>query len=126
LATLKPEVLALPEPLLKMIPPRPPDTNAGENISRFGPVRRLTRSLPAEAAAAAHPAVLFNRNGRRAGEFMHDADNPGLQEVLDAIIGATWKNATWKKVTRSKSPMTVDHGCSFMTDAAGRQRSRHR
>ena len=44
LATLEPEPLALPESLLKIIPPRPPNIRATAKISKFTPAPRSTRS----------------------------------------------------------------------------------
>ncbi len=51
LATVKPEVLALPEPLLKIIPPAPARLRTRtREISKFTPVRRSTHSLPRKPA----------------------------------------------------------------------------
>jgi len=93
LATLKPEVLALPEPLLKMIPPRPPDYERGREHFKIRTSPAFDALAPAEAAAQHTLQFLFNpERAARLVEFhARNADNPGLQEVLDAIIGATWK-----------------------------------
>src|ERR1700677_1130979 len=93
--TLSAEVLTLPEPLLKLFPPRPPD------------FERTRESLPAETGltfdpiAAAESAadltlgVLFD--GERAArlvEYHARANTPSLAEVIDAAL----------KVSRLASP----------------------
>ena len=94
LATLKPEVLALPEPLLKMIPPRPPDYERGREHFKIHTSPAFDALAPAEAAAQQTLQFLFNpERAARLVEFhARNAENPGLQEVLDAIVAATWKS----------------------------------
>src|SRR2546421_887255 len=87
LATLKPEVLALPEILLKMIPPRPPGyerdrehfkTRSGPSFDAFAP-----------AEAAAQHALRFLLNPDRAARLIefHSrcGENPSLNEVIENI-----------------------------------------
>jgi hypothetical protein len=94
LATLKPEVLALPEPLLKMIPPRPPDYERGREHFKIHTSPAFDALAPAEAAAQHTLQFLFNpERAARLVEFhARNAENPGLEEVLDAILAATWKS----------------------------------
>jgi hypothetical protein len=93
LATLKPDVLALPEPLLKMIPPRPPDYQRGREHFKIHTSPAFDALAPAEAAAQHTLQFLFNpERGARLVEFhSRNPENPGLEEVLDAILAATWK-----------------------------------
>src|SRR5882724_8049634 len=93
LATLKPDVLALPEPLLKMIPPRPPDYERGREHFKIRTSPAFDALAPAEAAAQHTLQFLFNpERAARLVEFhARNAENPGLEEVLDAILAATWK-----------------------------------
>jgi hypothetical protein len=93
LATLKPDVLALPEPLLKTIPPRPPDYERGREHFKIRTSPAFDALAPAEAAAQHTLQFLFNpERAARLVEFhARDSANPGLQEVLDAIVAATWK-----------------------------------
>jgi hypothetical protein len=93
LATLKPDVLALPEPLLKMIPPRPPDYERGREHFKIRTSPAFDALAPAEAAAQHTLQFLFNpQRAARLVEFhARNAENPGLEEVLDAILTATWK-----------------------------------
>ncbi|HYU23170.1 MAG TPA: zinc-dependent metalloprotease [Candidatus Dormibacteraeota bacterium] len=93
LATLKPDVLALPEPLLKMIPPRPPDYERGREHFKIHTRPVFDALAPAEAAAQHALQFLFNpERAARLVEFHAlNAENPALQEVLETILAATWK-----------------------------------
>jgi Met-zincin/Domain of unknown function (DUF5117) len=94
LATLKPDVLALPEPLLKMIPPRPPDYERGREHFKIHTSPAFDALAPAEAAAQHTLQFLFNpERAARLVEFhARNAENPGLEEVLDAVLAGTWKS----------------------------------
>src|SRR5437879_4442094 len=93
LATLKPEALALPEPLLKMIPPRPPEYERGREHFKIRTSPAFDALAPAEAAAQHTLQFLFSpERAARLVEFhARNGENPGLQEVLDGILTATWK-----------------------------------
>ena len=94
LATLKPETLALPEPLLKIIPPRVPDYDRGREHFKIRTSPAFDALAPAEAAAQHTLQFLFNpERASRLVEFhARDAKNPSLEEVLDTILSATWKS----------------------------------
>ena len=93
LATLKPSALALPEPLLQTIPPRPPEYTRGREHFKVHTSPAFDALAPAEAAAQHTLQFLFNpERAARLVEFhARDAANPGLQEVLDGIVASTWK-----------------------------------
>jgi hypothetical protein len=93
LATLKPSALALPESLLETIPPRPPEFERGREHFKIHTSPAFDALAPAEAAAQHTLQFLFNsERAARLVEFhARDAANPGLPEVLDAIVAATWK-----------------------------------
>ena len=93
LATLKPEVLVLPEPLLKMIPPRPPDYERGREHFRTHTSPAFDALAPAEAAAQHTLHFLFNaERAARLVEFhARSVESPSLEEVLDTILATTWK-----------------------------------
>ena len=95
LATLKPEVLALPEPLLEMIPPRPPEYERGREHFKTHTSPAFDALAPAEAAAQHTLHFLFNaERAARLVEFhARSVESPSLEEVLDAILAATWKSA---------------------------------
>jgi hypothetical protein len=94
LATLKPEALALPESLLKMIPPRPPEYERGREHFKIRTSPAFDALAPAEAAAQHTLQFLFNpERAARLVEFhARNSENPGLEEELDAILTATWKS----------------------------------
>jgi hypothetical protein len=94
LATVKPEDLALPEPLLKMIPPRPPDYERGREHFKIHTSPAFDALAPAEAAAQQSLLFLFDpQRAQRLVEFhARNSENPTLQELLDAILAATWKS----------------------------------
>jgi hypothetical protein len=93
LATLKPASLALPEPLLQLIPPRPPEYDRGREHFKIHTSPAFDALAPAEEAAQHTLQFLFNpERAARLVEFhARDAANPGLQEVLDATVAGTWK-----------------------------------
>ena len=93
LTTLKPETLALPESLLEIIPPRPPGYPRGREDFKIHTSPAFDALAPAEAAARHTLQFLFNpERAARLVEFhARNSENPSLEEVLAAVIGATWK-----------------------------------
>jgi Met-zincin/Domain of unknown function (DUF5117) len=93
LETLKPETLTLPEALLKILPPRPPDYPRSRES--FGAHTGLTFDAlgPVEAAAGLTTSLLFHpeRASRLVEYHARDAKDLGLEETLDAVLTATWK-----------------------------------
>jgi hypothetical protein len=92
LATVAPATLTLREDLLALLAPRPPE---------YGPIRDSFRGhtgrsfdpLGAAEGAATHTfSLLFNpqRAGRLVEHHARDASLPGLHEVLQAALDATW------------------------------------
>ncbi|MEO7736235.1 MAG: zinc-dependent metalloprotease, partial [Kofleriaceae bacterium] len=93
LATLAPDALALPEPLVARIPPRPPDYPRGREHWKLRTSPVFDALAPAEAAAQHTLAVLLapERAARLVEQHARNADSPGLEELLGAIVSATWK-----------------------------------
>jgi hypothetical protein len=93
LKTLTPQVLAVPQPLLNIIPPRPPEyPSSKENFARrTSPA--FDSLAPAEAAAEIVVQLLFqpDRAQRMLEYHAHDASNPGFDELLDEVLASTWK-----------------------------------
>ena len=91
LKTLSPEMLTLPEPLLKMLPPRPPDlprtqeSFPAETGLTFDPVGA------AESAADLTLALVFNpqRANRLVEYHALDSSKPSLEDVIAATLAAT-------------------------------------
>jgi hypothetical protein len=95
LATLDPRVLALPESLLKMIPPRPVMYPRGREDFKIRTSPTFDAVAPAEAAAQLVMGFLLNpQRAARLVEFHdRDATNPGLDEVIDQILAASHAGA---------------------------------
>src|SRR5882724_13017701 len=93
LDTLKPEALALPESLLRLIPPRPPGYPRTREDFRIRTYPNFDALAPAEAAADHVCDFLLNQErAARLIEFhAREARNPGFTEVLDKILASTWK-----------------------------------
>jgi hypothetical protein len=115
LDTLSPDVLALPEPLLKMIPPRPPEYPTGrENFARrTSPA--FDALAPAEEATEIIANVLLQpeRAERMIEYHALDAGNPGFDELLAALLATTWKaqsSAGYKgAIQRTVNGVILDH-----------------
>jgi hypothetical protein len=111
LATLDPSALALPDRILKLIPPRPPDyprtreTFPSRTGLTFDPVSA------AEAAADLTASLLFNpeRAARLEEYHARNSENPGLSEVIDAVLAATWQGGE-----RSGLERDVAHAVDFV------------
>lgn len=93
LATLTPQALALPDALAAMIPPRPPSWPRGREHFKIRTGPAFDALAPAEAAAKHTLQFLFapERAARLVEQHARTPDSPGLDEVLDAILAATWK-----------------------------------
>jgi hypothetical protein len=93
LDTLKPENLALPESLLRLIPPRPPGYPRTREDFRMRTFPNFDALAPPEAIADHVCDFLLNqeRAARLIQYHARDSRNPGLVEVLDKIIASTWK-----------------------------------
>ena len=93
LATLTPSALALPESLLKLIPPRPPDYPQTRELFRRRTAPAFDSLSPAENAATHVLSFLFDPERAERLVEMHaaHADVPGFGEVVDKIFAATWK-----------------------------------
>ncbi len=94
LDTLQPNLLALPDQILKLIPPRPPEyPSSEENFGRHtSPV--FDSLAPAEAGSEIVVALLLEPNrARRMIEYhARDSHDPGFAELVDDLLAATWKS----------------------------------
>jgi hypothetical protein len=92
LATVAPSVLTLREELLRLLPPRPPEYDRNRDSFR-GHTGLTFDPLGAAEGAATHSfSLLFNphRAGRVVEFHQRDASLPGLHEVIEAALEATW------------------------------------
>lgn len=90
LRCLSPEVLTIPSRIIELIPPRPPQYYSGELFSKrtgmaFDPM------AAAEALADFELSFLFHpERANRLVQQKAMANTPGWDDLLDAIIQATW------------------------------------
>jgi hypothetical protein len=93
LDTLKPEALAVPESLLRLLPPRPPGYQRTREDFRIRTTPVFDALAPAEALADHVSGFLLNqeRAARLVQFHARDPRNPGLAEVIDRILAATWE-----------------------------------
>lgn len=93
LDTLKPENLALPEALLRLIPPRPPGYPRTREDFRIRTYPTFDALAPAEAYANHVSDFLLNQErAARIVEFhARDPQYPSFGDVLDKILSATFK-----------------------------------
>ena len=92
LKTISPETLTLPESLLKILPPRPP---AYPRTQESFPAKTgLTFDPEGAAASAANLTLELLFEPTRASRLIEyqarQAGMPGLSEVVDATLKATW------------------------------------
>ena len=106
LQTLTTQFLTLPEPLLKLFPPRPP------GLERTRESLPSHTGLPFDPIAAAESSadltlqVLFNpeRANRLVEYHARDVSNPSLAEVIDATLAAVQKPPRTTPASASRSP----------------------
>lgn len=92
LQTIDPTTLAIPESILKLIPPRPP--GYPRTRETFPAHTGLTFDPLAGAEAGADMTVSLILNPQRAARLIQyhaeNQDNPGLSEVIQTLLAATW------------------------------------
>jgi hypothetical protein len=93
LETIKPDALAVPESLLRLIPPRPAGYARTREDFRIRTQPVFDALAPAEAVADHVSGFLLNqeRAARLVQFHARDQRNPDLAEVIDKIFAATWK-----------------------------------
>ena len=93
LKTLSPQVLAVPQSLLELIPPRPPGYDSSqENFARHT-APAFDALAPAEAAAEIAVTLLLqpDRAQRMIEYHAQNTNNPDFDELVDDLLTATWK-----------------------------------
>ncbi|MDX2152960.1 MAG: zinc-dependent metalloprotease [Bryobacteraceae bacterium] len=91
LAALEPEALALPEPLLNLLPPRAEGYERTRESFRHRTGLTFDALAPAEAAASLTLSLVLNpeRAARLVQYHARDAAYPALDEVLKTVLSAT-------------------------------------
>lgn len=128
-ATLDPQFLTLPERIVKLIPPRPPELYSRTRESfpartgrTFDPVAAAESSASLTIELLLHP----ERSARLVQHHAADATVPGLEDVVERIFASTWKSrrATGlaSEVQRSVESLVLERAMALAnTPAAGRQ-----
>ncbi len=93
LATLEPTRLTLPETLLALLPPRPAGFERHRELFESTTAGTFDALAPARAAAGLTAAALLEpgRAARLVEQHARDAALPGLDELLERVLEATWK-----------------------------------
>lgn len=93
LDSLRPGVLALPDSILRLLPPRPPEYPASEENFAASTSPAFDSLAPAEALAEIVTGLLLepHRAERMIEDHARDANSPGFVELLDDLLAATWK-----------------------------------
>ena len=110
LATLDAKALTLPESLLAILPPRPP--GYGRTQESFPSQAGLTFDPQGAVASAANltASLLFDpaRASRLVEYHSRDSGVPGLQDVIQATLAATWY-APRLSGQEGQTQFTVEH-----------------
>ena len=93
LQTISPDFLAIPDRISRLIPPRPSGISPYEDFPAhtgltFDPLAAAETSASQTLAVLLDPA----RAARLIQYHSDDAKQPGLNEVLDALLNATWRS----------------------------------
>ena len=109
LNTLKPNALAFPESLLRIVPPRPPEYPRDRELFKIHTSPAFDALAPAESAAQHTLQFLFDpeRAARLIQYHARDSQNPSFEEVLDVVLNFTWK-APHAKGYNGEIAKTVD------------------
>lgn len=90
-----PNVLALPESILDLIPPRPAGIPTSRELFRGNTGPSLDAlSMAQTAADAAIGLLLHPQRANRLVEFNARENTLGLEEVIETLLGSTWEQST--------------------------------
>jgi len=111
LMTLEPAALALPERVLRLIPPRPPGAAFSRELFRRRTGVTFDALAPAETAASLTLGLLLHpdRAARLVEHHAREASQPSLDSVLEALVEATWKKTDSSAVQGVVNRVTLYH-----------------
>jgi hypothetical protein len=124
LETIKSETLTLPDRILVLIPPRPPDYPRTRETFPFRTGLTFDPLAGAEASANLTVGLILNpeRAARLVQYHAQAPDNPGLDEVIAKLIAATWGANTpaglGSEVVRSTRFVVVQHLMALATNGS--------
>lgn len=114
LKTLDPEALAIPERIVKLIPPRPfghpknRETFKGKTGVSFDPMAAVENAAHASLGLILHP----ERAARMIEYHARNKQNPAFHEVLDEVLNTTWK-ASRKSGYTAEVQRVIDRAVLF-------------
>lgn len=107
LQAISPEVLTLPENIIKLIPPRPQGYNPNRELFSKRTGLTFDPMSAAEAATSFPMYFLFHpERATRLVEFKARANNLGLDDVINAVVEKTWKSPRLIGLQRSVQMQT--------------------
>lgn len=110
LQTVSPSALALPENLIKIIPPRPIGYQRSREVIRtrtdltFDPIAAAESASDMVFSLVLHPA----RATRLVQQNAMNAQQPSLESVIDKMVNSTFKSAN-KNGYEAQLQMTINH-----------------
>jgi hypothetical protein len=122
LDTLSPHELEFPAPLLKLIPPRPPQfPSSQENFARrTAPAFDSLSGANAMAEIVSSLLLEPNRDERMVEYHARNAQYPGFAELLDDLLASTWKAQPEQgydgAIQRAVDSVVLDHLMSLAAD----------
>ncbi|MEP6714419.1 MAG: zinc-dependent metalloprotease [Terriglobia bacterium] len=124
--TLDPAALTVPERILKLIPPHPPGFEATREDFHSRTQITFDSMAPVEAAADMTAAFLLNpeRAMRLIEYHERNPQNPGLDEVIDRLIGATWKGRNSSEAARAIDNVVLYRLMMLASDAQTLEQAR--
>ena len=123
LASIKPATLALPRPLLKVIPPRPSGYGGSRELFPRYTGQMFDAITPAVTAADMALSPLMNqaRASRLVEQHAIDPSMPGLHGVIDRILASTFgpapADAYHAEIQRAVQRVVVERLMSLAADA---------
>lgn len=111
MGTLDPAALTVPEHILKLLPPHPPDYDATREDFHSRTAITFDSLAPVEAAADLTVSMLLNpeRATRLVEYHARNAKNPGLDDVIERLLSATWKAAPIADARLAETARAIDN-----------------
>ncbi len=115
LNTIRPDILTLPQNLLKIIPPQPDGYGRTREDFRGKTGVVFDALAPAESAAELTVSLILDpeRDQRLMEYHAGNSEYPGLDEVIDDLVNSTWKAAPGKgydaEIQRAVDDVVLDN-----------------
>lgn len=130
LDSLRPAVLALPDSILRLLPPRPPGYPASDENFAARTAPAFDTFAPAEAVAEIVTGLLLepHRAERLVEDHAHNPNSPGFVEMVDDLLAATWKappeTGYAGGIQKTVNSVVLDHLMSLAADESAAPQAR--